>query len=197
MRQFMQTISDNHNVALDKNFIDNIYYELNNELRKKFRNCPSEYKADLYVVGSACIVSCLHSRNSTTDIDAMWNIGSTMRDCINIVGDRLGLGHTYINCNFKQTKSYTDAILTNSSVYKQFDRLTIRTVNLDLLLCMKLISFRDNKQTDIDDCISIINVLKNRGYNVNTEFIVSLLIKYYKRYDMLSVNAKRFIGLGD
>lgn len=193
----MHTIIDSHNVDLDKEFIDKIYYELNKELRKKFRKYSKDYKADLYVVGGACIVSCLRSRKSTTDIDAMWSIGSTMRDCINAVGDRLGLGHTFINCNFKQTKSYTDAIVTNSSIYKEFDRLVVRTINLDLLLCMKLISFRDNKQTDLQDCNSIINVMKSRGINVTTNFILSLMNKYYNRIDLLSISAKKFIGVNE
>lgn len=50
-------------------------------------------KAELYVVGGANIVTSLLSRNSTMGIDAIWNIGSDMRDCINKMSDRLGLSH--------------------------------------------------------------------------------------------------------
>ena len=62
---------DKNVVSLDKSAIDSIYYELNKELRKKFRGMPKDYRADLYVVGGANIVTSLHTRQATLDIDAM------------------------------------------------------------------------------------------------------------------------------
>lgn len=90
----MNTIVDRHNKELNKQQIDALFFELNKELRKKMRKIPKDFKANLYVVGGACVVAKLQSRYSTNDIDAMWDIGSEMRDCINAVGDRLDLGHT-------------------------------------------------------------------------------------------------------
>lgn len=186
---------DKNIVSLDKLAIDSIYYELNKELRKKFRGMPRDYRADLYVVGGANIVTSLHTRQSTLDIDAIWTIGSDMRDCINKVSDRLGLSHEVINCNFKTTKSYTNAIITNSSVYKVYDRLVVRNVNLDLLLCMKLVAFREAKVQDTLDANDIILRLRNLGYTVTTETICQSVIKYYGSLDVLSKEAKLFIGL--
>lgn len=190
----MERILDTHDKSLNKTDLDNLYYELNKELRKKLRKMPRDYKADLYVVGGACVVSSLQSRESTTDVDAMWTIGSDMRDCINAVGDRLGLGHTWCNCDFKRTKSYTDAIVYHSHLYKSFDRLVVRMVDLDLLLAMKLIAFREHKQTDRLDCVNILNEFKNKGFNVNTEFVCNIVNKYFS-IDDLSSEAKNFIGL--
>lgn len=186
---------DKNVISLDKSAIDSIYYELNKELRKKFRGMPRDYRADLYVVGGANIVTSLHTRQATLDIDAMWTIGSDMRDCINKVSDRLGLSHEVINCNFKTTKSYTNAIITNSSVYKVYDRLVVRNVNPDLLLCMKLVAFRPAKIQDTLDANDIIVRLKNLGYTVTTETICQSIIKYYGSLDVLSKEAKLFIGL--
>lgn len=186
---------DKNIISLDKSAIDSIYYELNKELRKKFRGMPRDYRADLYVVGGANIVTSLHTRQATLDIDAMWTIGSDMRDCINKVSDRLGLSHEVINCNFKTTKSYTNAIVTNSSVYKVYDRLVVRNVNPDLLLCMKLVSFRPAKVQDTLDANDIIVRLKNLGYTVTTETICQSIIKYYGSLDVLSKEARLFIGL--
>lgn len=155
---------------------------------------PSDYKVDLYVVGGACVVTTLGSRESTTDIDAIWTIGSEMRDCINKVGDRLSLGHDWCNCDFKRTKSYTNAIMYNSTIYKSFDRLIVRMVNYDLLLAMKLIAFREHKQTDKEDCRSIVSLLKRQGNDVTTEYICSIVNKYFSVKD-LSDDAKQFIGL--
>lgn len=186
---------DKNVISLDKSAIDSIYYELNKELRKKFRGMPRDYRADLYVVGGANIVTSLHTRQATLDIDAMWTIGSDMRDCINKVSDRLGLSHEVINCNFKTTKSYTNAIITNSSVYKVYDRLVVRNVNPDLLLCMKLVAFRSAKVQDMLDANDIIVKLKNLGYTVTTEAICQSIIKYYGSLDVLSKEARLFIGL--
>lgn len=82
----MYKIVDEHNIALNKETIDSLFYELNKALRKKVRRQPRDYKATLYVVGGACIVAKLQSRVSTNDIDAMWDIGDTMRECINEIG---------------------------------------------------------------------------------------------------------------
>lgn len=190
----MYRIIDSHDVSLTKSDMDNLFYELNRELRKKLRKMPRDYKADLYVVGGACVVATLGSRDSTTDIDAMWTIGAEMRECINAVGDRLNLGHTWCNCDFKRTKSYTNAIIYNSTIYKTFDRLVVRMVNYDLLLSMKLVAFREHKQTDKADCRNIITMFRNKGINVDTKFIVDIVNKYFSIND-LSDDAKKFIGM--
>lgn len=190
----MYRIIDSHDVILTKADMDNLFYELNKELRKKLRKMPRDYKADLYVVGGACVVATLGSRDSTTDIDAMWTIGAEMRECINAVGDRLNLGHTWCNCDFKRTKSYTNAIIYNSTIYKTFDRLVVRMVNYDLLLAMKLVAFREHKKTDELDCINIVNYYKSKGVNLTTESLINLVNKYFSIND-LSVDAKRFIGM--
>lgn len=190
----MYTIKDNHNTPLDKEMMDNLFYELNKELRKKLKKMPRGYKAELYVVGGACVVSTLGTRNSTVDVDAVWNIGSEMRDCINKVADNNNLSHSWCNCDFKKTKSYTNAIMVNSWVYKSFDRLDVRMVNIDLLLAMKLIAFREYKITDRYDCINIINEMRNRGLNPDTEFVCNIVKKYFS-LDLLSESAKKFIGL--
>lgn len=186
---------DKNTINLDKSAIDSIYYELNKELRRKFRGMSKDYRADLYVVGGANIVTSLHTRQATLDIDAMWTIGSDMRDCINKVSDRLGSSNEVINCNFKTTKSYTNAIITNSSVYKVFDRLVVRNVNPDLLLCMKLVAFRAAKVQDTLDANDIIVRLRNLGYIVTTETICQSVVKYYGSLEVLSKEAKLFIGL--
>lgn len=191
----MYTIHDYHNEPLTKERIDYLFSKLNKELCKKYRKMPKDFKADLYVVGGACIVTQLRSRDSTTDIDAMWQTGDDMRECINKVGDSEGLGHTWCNCDFKRTKSYTSAIITNSTVYKTYSRLVVRMVKLDLLLAMKLVSFRSHKQTDREDCRNIIKVFRQNGINVNTEYIVNIVKKYYGSIDVISDSAKKFIGL--
>lgn len=189
----MYTIQDYHNEPLTKERIDYLFSKLNKELCKKYRKMPKDFKADLYVVGGACIVTQLRSRDSTTDIDAMWQTGDDMRECINKVGDSEGLGHTWCNCDFKRTKSYTNAIITNSTVYKTYSRLVVRMVKLDLLLAMKLVAFRSHKQTDMLDCMTIINLARSKGKLVNKNTIYPLIHKYYGDIKILSDDAVNFI----
>lgn len=108
---------------------------------------------------------------------------------------QIGLGHDWCNCDFKRTKSYTNAIVTNSSLYREFDRLIVRMVNLDLLLAMKLVAFREHKQSDLTDCMNIIRTLAMHGEKVDSNYMVGIVIKYYGRVDILSNGAKAFIGL--
>lgn len=188
----MYSFVDENKFALNKEQIDNLFRELNKELRKKLRKHPSWYKVELYVVGGACMVAAFGSRESTMDVDAVWTVGDLMRDCINTVGDHFGYGHSWCNCDFKRTNSYTDKIAYNSWVYMEFDRLIVRMVNIDLLLAMKLVAFREYKVTDMQDCYSIINRLKSSGVVVDSSYLFSVTSKYFSQ-DKLSSNAIRFI----
>lgn len=191
----MYRIIDRHKTPLTKEMIDNLFFELNKALRKKMRKYPSGYKATLYVVGGASVVTRLQSRESTEDVDAMWDVGATMRDCINEVGDKFNLGHTWCNCDFKTTKSYTNAIVTQSTIYVEFDRLIVRMVNLDLLLAMKLVAYRIHKPSDMQDCQVIVSKLRESGINVNTQYLTNLIVHYYGSLDIISEDSKHFIGV--
>lgn len=134
------------------------------------------------------------TRESTTDIDAMWNIGSDMREAINAVGDKLGLSHKWCNCDFKKTKSFTNSIIVESKIYKEFDRLVVWMVKPELLLAMKLVAFREHKPTDASDCLDLIAMAKRNGIVVNRSYLYNLVIKYYGSIDILSNYAKNFIN---
>lgn len=111
--------------------INDLFWELNRELRKRLkRQVPRDFKVDLYVVGGACVVTTLHSRESTTDIDALWQNSGVVQDAINAVGDSNGLGHTWYNSDFKRTTSYTNKILLHSKLYREMDRLRVYMANL-------------------------------------------------------------------
>lgn len=190
----VQILTDYYEKALGKADIDNLFYELNKALRHKLRKLAYGYKVDLYVVGGACMVAKLQTRDSTCDVDAVWTIGEDMRECINEVADKFGLSHKWCNCDFKKTNSYTEAIAMNCYVYKEYDRLIVRMVNLDLLLAMKLVAFREYKDSDILDCKAILREMQRQGYKMDTMVVCNIVNKYFS-VDMLSDNAKRFIGL--
>lgn len=174
----MYRIIDNHNVPLNKEMIDSLLWELNKALRKKLRHAPYGYKVDIYLVGGACVITRLGTRNSTQDIDAVWSIGSEMREAINMVGDKLGLGHTWCNCDFKMTKSYTPKILIDSDLYKEMDRLRVWTVKPKLLLAMKLVSFRTKDREDIKNLLIL---FRKSGITDLKSFCLEAVYSYYPK----------------
>lgn len=190
----MQRIDDCHSVSLNEGKINDLFWDLNKELRKRLKKqVPKDFKIDLYVVGGACIVVTLHSRESTMDIDALWQKSGVVQDAINAVGDSNGLGHTWCNDNFRMTASYTDRIILCSSLYKEFDRLRIYMVRPELLLAMKLISFRVTKPQDIEDAKELVQYLRNKGTDVTPAYLYGLVTKFYGDCDRLSDVSRLFI----
>lgn len=141
------------------------------------RKVPYGYKVNMYIVGGASIIARYDYRDSTVDVDAIWDIGSEMREAINKVAENNGLPNDWCNCNFKRTKSYTPKILTNSTIYRDFDRLRVWLVNQDLLLCMKLVAFRVSKATDIIDINNLLSVLKEN--HISSSSVINLVESYY------------------
>lgn len=172
-------IVERHNIDLCAGKINDLFFDLNKELRKRMKKTPKEIKMDMYVVGGACVVTTLHSRESTTDIDALWHEDSVVQDSINAVGDSNGLGHTWCNNDFKRTASYTNKILVCSKLYREMDRLRVYMVKPELLLAMKLVAFRSHKPTDFKDVQSIIEHLRQDGIDVTSDYVKSLLVKFY------------------
>lgn len=190
----MRRIDDCHSVSLNEGKINDLFWDLNKELRKRIRKqVPKDFKIDLYVVGGACIVVTLHSRESTMDIDALWQKSGVVQDAINAVGDSNGLGHTWCNDNFRMTASYTDKIVLCSSLYKEFDRLRIYMVRPELLLAMKLISFRVTKPQDIEDAKELVQYLRSKGTDVTSAYLYGLVTKFYGNCDRLSNVSRLFI----
>lgn len=190
----MQRIDDCHSVSLNEGKINDLFWDLNKELRKRLKKqVPKDFKIDLYVVGGACIVVTLHSRESTMDIDALWQKSGVVQDAINAVGDSNGLGHTWCNDNFRMTASYTDRIILCSSLYKEFDRLRVYMVRPELLLAMKLVSFRVTKPQDIEDAKELVQYLRNKGIDVTSAYLYGLVTKFYGDCDRLSDVSRLFI----
>lgn len=189
----METVKDYEHDTLTKEVVERLFKLLNKELCRKYRGLPMWFKEELYVAGGVCIMLMLGSRDSTFDIDAVWKTGDSMRECIEKVGDANGIGHNWCNSDFRKTKSYTDAIFTNSAVYKEYKRLVIRLVKPELMLAMKLVAFCEHKQTDKDDCIALIEKLKSEGISIDSEYMLGLIRKYYGSTDILSSNAVEYI----
>ena len=96
--------------AFTKDNIDQYLKELSKEYRKQAeKNVPAE----LTLIGGAAILVNYGFRNATTDIDALINASSAMKEAINCIGDRFGLPNGWLNADFKNTDSFSKSNLFN------------------------------------------------------------------------------------
>ena len=139
--------------GFSKEMVESFFDELSKELKKEFgRNASVE----LIVVGGASILLNYHFRNSTIDIDAVVASRMSIKDAINRVGDKFSLPNGWLNSDFRQTKSYSPKLIQYSKFYKSYNQvLTVRTIEAEYLVAMKLTSLRPYKN-DKSDIVGII-----------------------------------------
>lgn len=160
-----------------KNFnaddLEKLFTALSEELE---RNSESKSRYSLYLTGGGTMMLSIGVRRTTTDIDVVFRENAQyIHDCAIMVSENLGIDRGWCNDLVTMSNSYTPAVIANSSLYKSYGRLDVYTVNADLLLCMKLISFRIKDMQDIE---YIIEYMENKGIIVS----IDLLNKWFKEY---------------
>ena len=140
---------------LSKEEIDNIFFDIAKELKKKLKGRKFSY--ELIIVGGASILLNYSFRNSTIDIDCVDVNDMLMNEIINTVGDKYKLPPGWINTDFLKTNSYSPKLVQYSSFYKSYlnDVLVVRTVKDEYLIAMKMVSARKYKN-DYSDIFDII-----------------------------------------
>ena len=102
--------------------------------------------AELILIGGASVLINYGFRNMTTDIDAVIEASSLMKEAINHVGDLYGLPNGWLNADFTKTVSYSEKLSQFSVYYKTYANVvTIRTIKAEYLIAMKLRSCRQYK----------------------------------------------------
>ena len=112
------------------------------ELAKEYKRLVGkQMPAEIILVGGAAILENYGFRDMTTDVDAVIEAASAMKDAIRTVGDRLGLPYGWLNADFQNTGSYSPRLRLRqySTHYRTFSGiLEIRTVSAEYLIAMKL-----------------------------------------------------------
>ena len=100
------------------------------EVAKEYRKqAGKKMPAELVLIGGASVLINYGFRNMTTDIDALIQAASAMKEAINHVGDRYGLPNGWLNADFTNTDSYSVKLSQFSVYYKTYANIvTIRTV---------------------------------------------------------------------
>lgn len=164
------------------------------ELAKEYRRLNGRaMPAEIILVGGAAILSNYGFRDMTTDIDAVIHAASSIKDAINIVGDRLSLPNGWINTDFMHTPSYSSKIDEFSVYYKSFyGVLSVRTISAEYLIAMKLRAGRKYKN-DLSDVIGILAEHEKAGLSVTFEKIDKAVKNLYGGWEEFPEDSKPFI----
>ena len=172
---------------------ENLNYYLN-ELSKEYKKLVGRKgSAEIILIGGAAVIENYDFRDMTTDIDAILNASSAMKDAINRIRDRFELPNGWMNDDFKNTDSYSSKLIQYSSFYKTFNQvLNVRIVTGEYLIAMKLRSFRKYKN-DLSDIIGILNEHEKRGNPISFEMIERAVRDLYGSWDNYPKGAKEYI----
>ena len=140
-------------IQFSKDNIDGYLKALGKEYRKR---AGKGMKAELILVGGAAILVNYGFRDTTTDVDALIQAASSMKDAINHVGDTFGLPNGWLNEDFAQTVSFSPKLVEYSTHYRTYANvLEVRTIAAEYLIAMKLRSGRQYKN-DLSDVLGIL-----------------------------------------
>ncbi len=164
------------------------------ELAKEYRKIVRENApAELILIGGASVLLNYDFRDSTTDVDALIEADSAMKEAIHRVGDKYGLPEDWVNAEFQYTDSYSPKLVQFSVYYRTFSNvLTIRTVSEEYLIAMKLRSGRRYKH-DLSDVLGILKEHQKNGNPITMEQIKKAVSDLYGSYDSLRKSSQIFL----
>ena len=168
-----------------------------NELAKQFKKINGKNaSAELILIGGAAVLVNYNFRNMTTDVDAIVNTTASLKEAINIVGDKYSLPNFWLNSEFTHTRSYSPKLIEVSKYYKTFSNvISVRTVAGEYLIAMKLISGRQYKN-DISDIIGIVHEEREQGREITAENVKDAVCYLYgsDTWEKLSDDSKILLG---
>jgi predicted nucleotidyltransferase len=172
---------------------ENINLYLKEIAREYRKQAGKKMPAELVLIGGASVLINYGFRNMTTDIDALIQASSVMKEAINHVGDRYGLPNGWLNADFMTTDSYSEKLSQFSVYYKTYANIvTIRTVAAEYLIAMKLRSGRQYK-SDLSDILGILTEHKKRGMPISMEQIRTAVTSLYGNWESLPETSQVFI----
>lgn len=172
---------------------DNIDIYLKEVAKEYRKQAGKKMPAELILIGGASVLINYGFRNMTTDIDALIQASSAMKDAINSVGDRFGLPYGWLNSDFTNTGSYSEKLSQFSVYYRTFSNVvTIRTISGEYLIAMKLRSGRQYK-SDLSDILGILAEHEKRGMQLSVEQIRKAAEDLYGDWNALPESSRVFI----
>lgn len=164
------------------------------ELAKQYRKLNGKsVRAEIILVGGAAVLANYDFRDMTTDVDALIQATSSMKDAINMVGDKYNLPNGWLNADFTRTASFSMKLVQHSQYYRTFSNvLQVRTVNAEYLVAMKLMSGRQYKH-DLSDVIGILAEHLEKGTPLTLADIERAVTEFYGAWERLPTTSQSFI----
>ena len=183
-------MSSEQKTFLTKENLDTYLKETAKEYRKLVgKGMPAE----IILIGGAAVLANYGFRDMTTDVDAVIQAASSMKDAANRVGDRNGLPNGWLNADFMQTESYSPKLAEYSVYYKTFyGVLEVRTITAEYLIAMKLRSGRQYKN-DLSDVLGVLAEHEKKGEPITMERIQTAVKNLYGEWSTLPESSRDFI----
>lgn len=183
-------MSSERQIEFTKENIDTYLKELAKAYRKQIgKNMPAE----MILIGGASVLVNYGFRDMTTDIDAVIQAASAMKDVIKRIGDRFDLPNGWLNEDFRKTASYSPKLRAVSQYYRTYSNvLTIRTVAAEYLIAMKLRSGRQYKR-DYSDILGVLAEHEKKGQPLTMEQIQKAVSDLYGGWEALPEASQNFI----
>ena len=164
------------------------------ELAKEFRKQNGKsMPAEIILIGGASVVINYGFREMTYDMDAIINAASSMKDAINVIGNKYNLPYGWLNTDFMNTESYTPRIIQYSKYYRTYSNvISYRTITGEYLVAMKLMAGRLYKY-DLSDVVGILMEQEKSGNPLDLDMIKKAVVDLYGSYDNIPDNSKAFI----
>ena len=183
-------MSTDNTSVINKNNLDNYL----NELSKTYKKLAGRKTVvEIILTGGAAIIENYGFRDMTTDVDAIYNSSSALKEAINIVGDKYGLPNGWLNDDFKKTTSYSPKLYQYCVPYKTFCQvLNIRMVTSEYLIAMKLRAGREYKN-DLSDIVGILSEHQKKGNPISYEQVDTAVNNLYGGWADFDETAITFI----
>lgn len=151
--------------TMDKNAIMENLAHLNEEL--KTRNVQGK----IALVGGAVMCLVLKTRESTHDIDAIFEPKSIIYECIETTARKHNLPKNWLNDSVKGFMSQN----AEFQPHVELSNLDILVATPEYMLAMKCLSSRAESESEMDDIKSLIQHLEINNYSA----VEAVMLKYY------------------
>lgn len=164
------------------------------ELAKEYRKLGGKkMPAEIIIIGGASVLINYGFREMTEDIDAEINGPSMLHDAIRTVRERNGLGKDWLNDDFQNTSSYTNALRQYATYYKTFANcIRVYTIKDEYLVAMKLVSGREYKK-DMSDIVGILYEQRRLGSNLSFCDIDRAMTELYGSWEKVKTYPKEVL----
>jgi len=161
---------------MTKTDMDSLLRALGKELHKLHKGKNS---CEIILVGGAAVVLSYNFRDSSGDIDALYQENAQIAECVDRVAEKLGFP-TWMNDDFKLTSSYSTHLREYSEHYRTYGNgaLEIRIIRGAFLIAMKLIAARSYKN-DLSDVVGILQECADSGIPITKQQILDAVTKLY------------------